>query len=72
LFDSTILRRSVRVQKSQLNDVGEKDISRGRVVELTIVITIWDMNRATKLHGDPSEELCMGGKDFGLKLQRKS
>jgi hypothetical protein len=48
--------------------VGEQEITRGKVVELTIVVTLEGMNQVTKLHGDPSEELCVGGKDFGLKL----
>lgn len=39
---------------------------RGGVVELTAVITLESMNRATELGGDLSEELCEGREGVGL------
>jgi hypothetical protein len=52
--------------------VGEKEGARGKIVKLTTVITLENMNWATKLSGCPSEELGEGGKGIRLEPPRKS
>jgi hypothetical protein len=51
--------------------VGEKG-ARGKIVKLTTVITLENMNRATKLGGCPSKEVGEGGKGIGLEPPRKN
>jgi hypothetical protein len=63
------------MREPQLNVVGEEG-ARGVVVELAVVITLKGANRATKLGGDPGEEVNEGGERVRLfslrgKVQRK-
>jgi hypothetical protein len=51
--------------------MGEKG-ARGGVVELAAVIALESTNWATKLGGDPSEEVGEGVKGVELEPQRKS
>jgi hypothetical protein len=67
-YGLAVLRGSVGAQESQLNAVGEKEGARGRVVELTTVVTLEGTNRVTELGGDPGEEVCEGVK--GVRLER--
>jgi hypothetical protein len=72
-FGPTVLRGSVGAREVQLNAVREKG-ARGGVVELKTVIAQEATNRATKLGGDPSEEVresveCIRRR--GGKVQRK-
>jgi hypothetical protein len=52
--------------------VGEEEGARGVVVELATVITLKGTNRATKLGGDPDEEVSEGGERVGLQSKGKS
>ena len=49
--------------------MGEEEGARGVVVELAAIITLEGTDRATKLSGDPGEEVGEGGE--GVRLQPK-
>jgi hypothetical protein len=52
----------------QLYAIGEKERTRGVVVELAAIVTLQCTDGATKLGGYPGEEVCEGGEqkeDYG-------
>jgi hypothetical protein len=50
----------------------EEEVTGHIVIELTPVVTLDASDGATKLSGDPSEEVRQGGKSVRLLTERKS
>jgi hypothetical protein len=71
-FGTAVLGRGVRARETQLDAMSEKERARGVIVELAVVVTLQGTDRAVKLGGDPSEEVCEGGERVGLQSKRKS
>jgi hypothetical protein len=67
-FDPVVLSRGVGTREMQLYAIGEKERTRGVVVELAAIVTLQCTDGATKLGGYPGEEVCEGGEqkeDYG-------
>jgi hypothetical protein len=71
-FGLFILGRGVGARETQLDAMSEKERARGVVVELTTIITLHGMDRATKLGGYLGEEVCEGGEHVRLQPKTKS
>ena len=56
-FSSTILRGGVGTGESELNAVGEEESAGGGVIKFTPIVALKSTNRASKLGGDPREEV---------------
>ena len=67
-----VLSRSVGARHMKLNAVGEKERTRGGVVELAPVVTLNGLNGTTKLSGHPGEEVRERLESIGFQAQRKS
>ena len=52
--------------------MSEKEGTRGVVVELATIVTLQGTDQATKLGGDPGEEVSEGVKSVGVQPKRKS
>jgi hypothetical protein len=65
-FGLAVLGRGVGARETQLDTMSEKERTGGVVVELAAIVTLQGTNRATKLGGDPGEEVCEGGERVRL------
>jgi hypothetical protein len=63
---STVLRRRVGAGHAEVDVAREEEVMGHIVIELTPVVTLDAPDGATKLSGDPSEEVRQGGKSVGL------
>jgi hypothetical protein len=72
LFGPGILGRGVRARETQLDAMGEKEGSRGVVVELAAIVTLEGTDRETELGGDPGKEVGEGGERVGLQPEGES
>jgi hypothetical protein len=71
-LSSAVLRRRVGAGHVEVDTAREEEVSGHIVIELTPVVTLDAPDDATKLSGDPSEEVRQGGKSVGLLTKRKS
>jgi hypothetical protein len=56
-FGLAVLGRDVGTRETQLDATGEKERTRGVVVELAAIVTLQGTDRATELGGYPGEEV---------------
>jgi hypothetical protein len=61
-----VLRRRVGAGHAEVDAAREEEFTEHIVIELTPVVTLDVPDGATKLSGDPSEEVRQGGKSVGL------
>jgi hypothetical protein len=66
----TVLGRGVGAQETQLDAMSEEGAG-GVVIELSTIITLQGTDRATKLGGDPGEEVWVGGECVELQPKGK-
>jgi hypothetical protein len=66
-----VLGRGIRTRHTQLNTPREEERTGGGVVELTLVVTLDDLNGEAELSGHPGREVEEGGKGLRLGAQRK-
>jgi hypothetical protein len=66
-----ILGGGIRARHPQLHPVGEKEVTRGEVIELTTVVTLNVLNGEAELSGQPGEEVAEGGESLRLGTHRK-
>jgi hypothetical protein len=66
-----ILGGGIRARHPQLHPVGENEVTGGRVIELTTVVTLNGLNGEAELSGHPSEEVTESGKSLRLGTQWK-
>jgi hypothetical protein len=67
-----ILRRRVGAGHAEVDAAREEEVTGHIVIELMPVVTLDALDGATKLSGDPSEEVRQGGKSVRLLTERKS
>jgi hypothetical protein len=61
-----VLGGGIRARHPQLHLVGEKEVTRGGVIELTTVGTLNGLNGEAELSGHPGEEVTEGGESLRL------
>jgi hypothetical protein len=71
-FGPTVLSIGVGAQDTHLDTVGDKERTRGMIVELAAIVTLQGTNRAMEMGGYPGEEVCEGGEHVGLQPKRKN
>jgi hypothetical protein len=71
-FGPAVLGRGVGARETQLDAMSEEERTGGVVVHLATIVTLQSMDRATKLGGYPSEEVCEGGECVRLQPKRES
>jgi hypothetical protein len=59
----------IRARHPQLHPVGEREVTRGGVIELPTIVTLNGLNGEGELSGHPDKEVAEGGE--GLRLGTK-
>jgi hypothetical protein len=72
VFCLIVLRRSIGARHPQLSAMEEEEGTIRGVVKLPLVVTLDSPDVASKLSGNPSEEVRKGGEHIRLQAQGKS